>query len=335
LARLFAVVLFSGLFPPVAWPQAGVDAKLIEGAKKEKRLVHWTTMTLSQSKQVVDAFQKKYPFIEVDLFRTGGDAMLNRIFSEDRAGKHLWDVLLTRGDMFLPLMKRKLLAAYRSPETKKIPADLFDKNGYWTAYYINPYTLGYNTRQVQKEEVPKTYEELLNPKWKAQKISIDNTSYNLLGGLITAWGKDKAMAYFKKLAAQEPSVMRGDSNRVQLAAAGEFPLIISFAPIIQRAASEGAPMDWVPLEPVSVQMNPLLLGAHSAHPNAAKLFIDFVLSEEGQKQLVGLSRIPVREDVKPEPARLFDGYKRVVESPQGYENFSEVIRLYQEIFNVR
>ena len=64
-----------------AWPQGGLDSKLIEGAKKEKRLVHWTTMTLSQSKQVVDAFQKKYPFIEVDLFRTGGDAMLNKIFS--------------------------------------------------------------------------------------------------------------------------------------------------------------------------------------------------------------------------------------------------------------
>ena len=110
LARSFFVVLFSGLFPTAAWSQGGVDSKLIEGAKKEKRLVHWTTMTLSQSKQVVDAFQKKYPFIEMDLFRTGGDAMLNKIFSEDRAGRHLWDVILTRGDMFLPLMKRNLLA---------------------------------------------------------------------------------------------------------------------------------------------------------------------------------------------------------------------------------
>ena len=335
LGRSFFVILFLALLDALAWPQGAPDSKLIEGAKKENRLVHWTTMTLSQSKQVVDAFQKKYPFIEMDLFRTGGDAMLNKIFSEDRAGKHLWDVILTRGDMFLPLMKRNLLASYRSPETKKIPADLFDKNGYWTGYYVNPYTLGYNTKWVKKDEVPKTYEELLNPKWKGQKISVDNTSYNLLAGLITAWGKDKAIAYFRKLAAQEPSVMRGDTNRVQLAAAGEFPLIISFAPIIQRATSEGAPIDWIPLEPVSVQVNPLLLGAKSAHPNAAKLFIDFVLSEEGQKQLVGLSRIPVVEDVKPQPARLFGGYKRIVESPEGYENFSEVIKLYQEIFNIR
>ena len=95
--------------------------------------------------------------------------------------------------MFLPLMKRKLLASYRSPETKKIPADLFDKNGYWTGYYVNPYTLGYNTKWVKKDEVPKTYEELLNPKWKGQKISVDNTSYNLLAGLITAWGRTRQL----------------------------------------------------------------------------------------------------------------------------------------------
>jgi hypothetical protein len=71
LTKSFFVILFLGLFPSATWPQGGLDTKLIEGAKKEKRLVHWTTMTLSQSKQVVDAFQKKYPFIEVDLFRTG------------------------------------------------------------------------------------------------------------------------------------------------------------------------------------------------------------------------------------------------------------------------
>src|SRR5262249_53187253 len=154
-------------------------------------------------------------------------------------------------------------------------------------------------------------------------------------GLITAWGKDKANAYFKRLAAQEPSVMRGATNRVQLAAAGEISHFISFCPILQRAPFQGTPIACTPPEPASTHITPLLLGVKSARPNAAKLFIDFVLSEEGDKQLVGLSRIPVREDVKPEPARLFGGYKRIVENPGEYEKFSEVIKLYQEIFNVR
>jgi hypothetical protein len=90
LARSLLIIFFSGLFPVAGWPQGGLDSALIEGAKNERRLVHWTTMTLSQSKQVVDAFQKKYPFIEVDLFRTGGDALLNKVFTEDRAGMHVW-----------------------------------------------------------------------------------------------------------------------------------------------------------------------------------------------------------------------------------------------------
>jgi iron(III) transport system substrate-binding protein len=205
--------------------QTNPDPKLIEGAKKEGRLVYWSTMTVNQSKEVVDAFKKKYPFIEVNLYRTGGDAMINKALTEARAGRHEWDVINTRGDLFLSLMKAKLLASYHSPEAKHIPVDLVDKEGYWTAYYVNPYGLGYNTSIVKKTEVPRTYEELLDPKWKRQKISIDNTAYNFLSGLISAWGKEKAVSYFRKLAAQEPVPMRGNTHRVQLVMAGETPLL--------------------------------------------------------------------------------------------------------------
>lgn len=150
-----------------------------------------------------------------------------------------------------------------------------------------------------------------------------------------AWGKEKVIDYFKKLAAQEPVVMRGNTNRVQLTMAGEYPLIIAYAPTIQRETSLGHPMYWVPLEPVPVQVNPLMLAANAPHPNAGKLFIDFLLSREGQKMLVDFRRISVREDVDPDPPRLFKGYKRIVEHPEDYKNSSETIKLYQEIFDLR
>lgn len=318
-----------------ALSQANPDPKLIEAAKKEGELVYYTTMTLSQSKKVVDKFEKRYPFIKVELFRTGGGPLLNKILTEARGGRYAWDVVSGRGEMVLPFMENKLLAPYRSSESGKISADLVDKESYWTAYYVNPYVLGYNTRQVKKEEVPKTYEELLDPKWKGKKISIDNEAYGLLSGLIRAWGKEKAVSYFRKLAAQEPVPMRGNTNRVQLTMAGEYPLIIAYAPTVQRETSKGAPIDWVPLEPVAVQVNPMMLAAKAPHPNAAKLFIDFLLSEEGQKMLVGFRRIPVREDVDADPPRLFRGYKRIVEHPEEYKNFSETVKLYQEIFHLR
>lgn len=326
---VYLVYLTAGL------AQAGPDPALIEAAKKEGELVYYTTMTLSQSKKVVDKFEKRYPFIKVELFRTGGGPLLNKILTEARGGRYAWDVVSGRGEMVLPFMENKLLAPYRSPESGKISADLVDKESYWTAYYVNPYVLGYNTRQVKKEEVPKTYEELLDPKWKGKKISIDNEAYGLLSGLIRAWGKEKAVSYFRKLAAQEPVPMRGNTNRVQLTMAGEYPLIIAYAPTVQRETSKGAPIDWVPLEPVAVQVNPMMLAAKAPHPNSAKLFIDFVLSGEGQKLLVGFRRIPVREDTEPNPPRLFRGYRRIVEHPEDYKNFSETVKLYQEIFHLR
>ena len=315
--------------------QAGSDPGLIEAAKKEGQVMYYTTMTLSQSEKVVKKFEQKYPFIKVDLFRTGGGPLLNKIQTEARGGMYAWDVVSGRGEMVLPLMENKLLAPYRSPESKFISQDLVDDQGYWTAYYVNPYVLGYNANLVKKEDAPKTYEQLLGPKWKGKKISIDDEAFGLLSGLIRAWGKEKAVSYFKKLAAQDPVVMRGNTNRVQLPVAGEYSLIIAYAPTIQRETSRGAPIDWVPLEPVPVQVNPAMLAAKAPHPNAGKLFMDFLFSKEGQKMLVGFRRVPVREDVDPDPPRLFKGYKRIVEHPEEYRNFSETVKLYQEIFNLR
>ena len=314
---------------------AGSNPSLIEGAKKEGKMSFYTTMTLSQSKKVVDAFHQKYTFITPELFRSGGDEVLNRIQNEARGGLYAWDVVSTRGDSVLALEESKLLAPYRSPETKFIDKDMVDDDGYWTAYYVNPYVLGYNTKLVKKDDVPKTYEQLLDPKWKGKKISIDDSAYGFLAGLMRAWGKEKAVEYFKKLAAQEPVVQRGNTNRVQLTMAGEYPLIIAYAPTIQRETSKGHPMDWVPLEPVPVQVNPMMLAAKAPHPNAGKLFIDFLLSKQGQQMLIGFRRIPVREDVEPDPPRLFRGYKRIVEHPKDYKNFNEIVTEYQKIFGLR
>ena len=169
---------------------------------------------------------------------------------------------------------------------------------------------------------------------KEKEISIDDSAYGLLAGLERAWGKEKAVAYFKKLAAQDPVVMRGNTNRVQLAMAGSTHSSSRMRRRFKEKPQRDTPSIG-PLEPVSVQVNPMMLAAKAPHPNAGKLFIDFVLSKEGQKMLVGFRRIPVREDVEPDPPRLFRGYQRIVEHPEDYKNFNETIRLYQEIFGLR
>jgi iron(III) transport system substrate-binding protein len=329
-----AVFVVTLAMPSVGRAQATPPQKLIEAAKKEGELVYYTTMTLDQSKQVVDRFEKKYG-IKATLFRTGGGPLLNKIFTEARGGRYDWDVVVGRGEMVLPLMERKLVASYRSPEAKMIDEQLVDKEGYWTAYYVNNYVLGWNTKLVKKQDVPKSYEELLNPKWKGGQISFDTEAYGMLEGLKRVWGKEKAISYFKRLAALDPVLKRGNTERVQLTVAGEFPLIIAYNQNIQRMTSRGAPIDWLALEPSITQVNPVMLAAKAPHPNAARLFYDFVLSKEGQEILRGLQRIPVRKDVEPDPPRLFRGFKIAVEDPEDYKDFDASVKQYLEIFKLR
>ncbi len=338
-SRATVIVVLAAVLPLIfavgfSRSQANPDPRLIEGAKKEGEVIFYTTMTLDQSKEVVDRFQKKYPFIKPTLFRTGGGPLLNKILNEARAGRHAWDVVAGRAEMYVPLMERKLLASYRSPEAKAIDEDLVDKEGYWTAYYVVTYVLGWHTKLVKREDVPKTYEALIEPKWKGQ-VSFDNEAYGMLQGLMRAWGREKAIAYFRRIAANDPAMMRGNSERVALAAAGEYPLIVAYNQTLERMVARRAPLDWLPLEPAVVSAFPIMLAAKAPNPNAARLYYDFSLSKEGQEMMRGMQRIPVRKDVEPNPPRLFRGYKRVVENPEDYKDFEGLVKVYNDIFKLR
>ena len=333
LTLLVSVIFF--LQPASSLSQVNTDPRIIEGAKKEGTVMWYTSMAIDQSKVVVDRFQQRYPFIKANFLRLGGGALMNRVLTEARAGKHLFDVVGGRGEMIQVFKERGLLAAYRSPETTMIDQDLYDKEGYWYTYYVVPNALGYNTKLVKKEEVPKSYEELLHPKWKGRKISMDNEAYLLLQGLISAWGREKALDYMKKLAAQDPVLSRGNTERVTITSAGEYPLVIAYAHTVEREKFKGGPVDWTALEPAVVEIDPLMIGSKAPSPNAARLFLDYLLSKEGQEMLLEFQRIAVRKDVEPKPARLFRGYQRVVERPDDYKYFSENVKLFQGIFKTR
>jgi iron(III) transport system substrate-binding protein len=315
--------------------QESSDPKIVQAARKEGEIVWYTTMSADQSNGFMARFQQKYPFLKPSVIRLGGNALLSRILTEAKAGKNFFDVVHGTGEIVLPLMDMGLLAPYASPERKMIPDDLKDKKGFWTSVYVNSVVLGYNKNLTKGQPLPRSYDDLLHPRWKGRKISIDSTYVTFLQGLISIWGKDKALDYLKKLNEQEPVVMRGSTVRAQLAAAGEFPLVIAYANIIQNITEKGAPIDWLALEPAVISVNTVMAGAKSTHPNAAKLFIDFTLSKEGQEKLWDFQRIPSRSDVEPKPARLFRGYKRYVVHPEETENVDETAKLYAQILKTR
>jgi iron(III) transport system substrate-binding protein len=334
LARVMQFLLaFILLFP---WNlRAAADPKIVEAAKKEGELVWYNTLVQPHANGVIDLFMKQYPFIKATFWRGGGTQVYSKLMIEGRAGRYDWDtVSLTNPEFVFDLKQRNIIARYASPEREMFSEDLKDREGYWTGYYALPTGLGFNTRMVKKDQVPKSYQDLLAPMWKGKKISVDTEGQELLMGLMQAWGKEKAVDYLRKLAAQEPAFGRGNNKRIELSAAGEFPLVVAFTHSIEANKTKGAPVDWVNVEPVVIQVDSIMLGARASHPNAAKLFIDFVLSQQGQELLQSYRRPILRTGVDPDPPRLIRGFKRVVLHPDRAQSAQESLKLYREIFGL-
>ena len=314
---------------------AAADPKIIEAAKREGELGWWSTIAQDQSQKLVDEFMKLYPFIKASYWRSGSVGLHNKILIEARAGLSTWDVVSqTTPEFIYELKQKKIIAPYNSPERSQFSADLKDKDGFWTGTYALPTGLGFNTQQVKKEDVPRSYKDLLDAKWKGGKISVDDENYELLVGLVQAWGKNAAVEYLKALAAQAPVIGRGATQRTQMLGAGEFPLAISYTHTVEWSKSQGSAVDWVNLEPVIIKFDGIMLDAKAPHPNAGKLFIDFVLSRQGQELLKSFRRVTLREGVDPDPPRLIKGFKRIVLHPDRSQNAQESLKLYREIFGV-
>ena len=334
LLALLVAAIFSQ--PVFARPQSVLDMELVEGAKKEEKLVFYTTMDLPQTIEVIHEFALKYPFLGLELHPLEAETLVKRIQDEARGGMATWDVLLGGGGLLQPLLEANLVVAYHSPQREAVSEALNDSQGYWSGYYINPYVLGYSTTLVKEEEIPKSYDELLEPHWKGNRIAIDSTAHGLLRGLAATWGERKAVAYLKRLADQQPVMARASITAVDSLHTGNVSMVIARAPVIQGYKNKlRSPIDWVSLEPIVAQIDAVMLSAQSPRPNAARLFVDFVLSQEGQSALAGIQQIPVRRDMEPRSKPGFRGHKWFVERPDKHVNFQETVRLFREIFGIQ
>ena len=312
----------------------GAESNMIDAAKKEGAMVFYTTMDIQNSKPLLDAFNKKYPFIKADLVRLGGTAMVSRILTEAQAGASQFDVAVGISPSLTPMRERNLIAPYMSPEFANLYDDLYDAKGYWSTVYLNTLVLGYNTKVISRNDLPKTYDDLLKPQYK-QKFIIDIENHDVFVALSQEWGQEKAINYFKGLAKQEPVFLRGNTNRANFVSVGERSMTFVYAQVIERMKQTGAPVDWIPLEPVAVELNVAMLSAKAAHPNSAKLFIDYLISNDGQEYHKTFRRIGPRKDVKPDPPKLFEGFRRRVVTPDNYKNLREITKLHNDALGIR
>ena len=259
------------------------QSPILEGAKAEKQLLVYGTTQAPVMNRLVQAFNRKFPFIRVEYWRGGAEKVAQRFDTEYAAGRHTVDVVNLSGSEMYWTVKKGNFVPYDSPERKYFRASYKDKQGYWTAQYSTIAVIGYNTTLVRAQDVPKRYDDLLNPKWKGQ-IGLDQTDDDWYMVLVHVMGEKQALAFIRGLAKQNVQFRRGRPLAAQLLAAGEWAL----APTMRVAAGEdirskGAPVDWVAIEPLYPNPpNALALARLAPHPNAGKLWIDHILSRDTQ-----------------------------------------------------
>jgi iron(III) transport system substrate-binding protein len=279
----------------------GASDELVKAATKEGSLMIYGTTQIDHMHSLIKHFNQKYPSIKANYHRQGTTAVYERILREQRAGLFNADVYGGIGGLQAWLLAQKgVLASYLSPERVAISNNLKDKEGYWTASYTVSFVTAFSTRQVARAEAPRAHDDFLSPKWKG-KMWLNEDDIEWYATMFEIMGKEKATQFMRRLAQQDLRYGRDPSLAIELLCAGEFPMMIGihFHHTV-RLRQKGCPLDWVVAEP-GYNRPPIAiaLAKNAPHSAAGKLFIDFILSQEGQRaiQTVAL-RYPVRSDVE-------------------------------------
>jgi iron(III) transport system substrate-binding protein len=296
--RILLAVFFgltSGVISAVA---AAADAG-VEKARREGEVVWYTAMNVPDAEAVRKPFLERYPFLKLTLVRSPGEKVRMRILTEARAGRVDWDVVSINLLDVDVLNRERLLASYASPETKSgFPPGAVDPQGRWAAIYVRQYVIGYNTQLVKPGDAPKSWQDLLAPRW-AGKFALDEGDVEWYAAMLDYWGPDKGRAYMRALAAQKPQQRRGHHLLTRLLSAGEFPLALVHANEVEKDKQDGAPVEWVKtLDPTITSPSQTAIAAKAPHPAAARLLVDVLLSKEGQKIIRSRGRVPARTDLE-------------------------------------
>jgi iron(III) transport system substrate-binding protein len=311
-ALKFPIACLAALFAPVVLAQvpaknddvfryrgADRESRLAERAKQEGSVVLYTSLAPTESKPLAEAFEKKHG-VKVELWRALSDKVVQRVVSEARANRHAVDVVETNGPEMEALAQEKLLAPVHSPYLADLPADGIPPHRTWYPDRLNFFVVGYNTQKVRRSELPASYEGFLDPKWKG-RIGIEATDSEWMAAIVKHWGEAKGMDYFRRLAAMKPDMRKGHVLLAQLVATGEVPVgLTMYNANIESLKKKGAPIDFVPVQPVIARPQGIAVAKDAPHPAAALLFVDFVLSPEGQRLYESMGRVPASTKVKSE-----------------------------------
>jgi iron(III) transport system substrate-binding protein len=227
-------------------PAVAQDSDLLANAKKEKTVNLYTSMETRESRLIADAFQQRYPSLTVDIARVSSNRLLQKIDTEHRAGRNLFDVVITSGLEVRYLIKSGLISQYVSPEAKAFFSDSKDPQGRWVDVYSSLRVFAHNTKLVSRDVTPKQYEDLLSPRWKGQ-IGLPSKEYSWFATAMRALGKNGGKQFMEGLGKQKPNYRPSHVLVLQLIAAGEFNLGLVYQHQLERYKKLAAPVELTPL----------------------------------------------------------------------------------------
>lgn len=314
----------------VATPAGQLDADTIAKAKAEGKLSFYTSLSEDDAKFVIGKFEAANPGIKVTLNRKSSEKITAQFITEAKAGKVIADVLETGGLDIAKPINEGLAAEFRPPSAAAFPDNLKDAKGLWTAARLGIETIAWNTTLVKAADAPKSFEDLADPKWKG-KILIESTDVEVMLGLAKGkWKGDDAKVrdYFTKLAANQPQPAAGHTETLDLLIAGQRAVLWgAHGHTAEIKAKAGAPVDYMRTEGVLTVDGPILAKG-APNPNAAKVFINWYVSDDGQRALAERKRVPARPGVADASLLPKTAY---VSGPDGLADFDKYQKLWKEI----
>ncbi len=320
------------------------DQRLIEGARKEGQVVIYAALIQNQAmRPIAEGFGKKYPFVKLSTWRADSEDIVQKALAEVRANNVVADVIEGTGTGE-EAIAANIVQPYYAPAMAGFAAQYRNDAGLWAPTRLSYYGIAYNTKMLPPDQVPKSYEDLLDPRLKgkmAWRIGSSTGTPLFLTNLRLAWGEAKAMAYFDKLKDQKIVNFGAGSARtlVDRVIAGEYAValnIFAHHPLISKG--KGAPVNSQLMDPVASTAATMSVVKGLHHPHAAMLLTDYILSPEGQGILARAEYFPVDPQVAPLPS-LAAVVPRIAGLPENFVGPDQLMKyndsseaIYQKLF---
>ncbi|HZR67521.1 MAG TPA: extracellular solute-binding protein [Burkholderiales bacterium] len=331
-ATASAVEPSPGVAAAAAYPGPDRAARLAAGAKQEGELMVYSSLVQEDQRKLAADFKQRYG-VTLKFWRGSQANILQRVVNETRAGRFEFDALETNAPQVEVLAREQLLQKIASPllDQELLP-ETVPPHGEWAPDRLNLIVYAYNTRAVAASDLPKRWEDLLDPKWK-RRIGMESTNVEWFAAVVEALGEKTGLELFRRLGENGVAVRTGHNHSAVLVAAGEIPLMMGiYSHDAERMKAKNAPVDWFVLPPAIVLPSAVAVSRRAPHPHAAVLFYDYMLSD-GQRFYTEVHRIPANKGYDTPVRRLVNERRpvKIVDAREAIDDYDRWQALYKRL----